>query len=56
LDAEKTDEAVKGSEIVYFTAGLPVDTATWLTEFPILMQNVINVHLSKIIFTNNSYP
>ena len=34
LDARQTAEAVKGSSIVYFTAGLPPDTRLWETRFP----------------------
>lgn len=34
LDARQTAEAVKGSRIVYFTAGLPPDTQLWEARFP----------------------
>ena len=29
LDRQQTDEAVKGSEIVYLTVGLPMNTELW---------------------------
>ena len=57
-DAEKTDEAVKGSGIVYLTVGLPMDTATWTEQFPVIMRNVINAckkHKAKLVFFDNTY-
>lgn len=58
LDAEKTDEAVKGSERAYLTVGLPLDTVTWMKQFPIIMRNVINAcknHNTKLVFFDNTY-
>ena len=58
MDAEKTDEAVKGSDIVYFTVGLPMDTATMAGQFPVMMQNAINAckkHKAKLVFFDNTY-
>jgi nucleoside-diphosphate-sugar epimerase len=58
MDAEKTDEAVKGSDIAYFTVGLPADTALWTAQFPVMMQNVISAckrHKTKLVFFDNTY-
>lgn len=58
LDKEKTDEAVKGSEIAYLTVGLPMDTAMWISQFPIIMRNVIEAckkHNTKLVFFDNTY-
>lgn len=58
MDAEKTDEAVKGSKIVYLTVGLPMDTKIWTLQFPIIMRNVINAckkHKTKLVFFDNTY-
>jgi uncharacterized protein YbjT (DUF2867 family) len=58
MDAERTDEAVKGSDIVYFTVGLPMDTATMAEQFPVMMQNAISAckkHKAKLVFFDNTY-
>lgn len=58
LDKEKTDEAVKGSEIAYLTVGLPMDTAMWISQFSIIMHNVIEAckkHNTKLVFFDNTY-
>jgi nucleoside-diphosphate-sugar epimerase len=58
LDPEKTEEAVKGSDIAYLTVGLPLDTTIWVNQFPIIMQNVINAckkHHTKLVFFDNTY-
>jgi glutamyl-tRNA reductase len=34
LDARQTAQAVQGSRVVYFTAGLPPDTALWKRSSP----------------------
>jgi len=57
-NAEKTMEAVKGSEIAYFTLGLPVDTEFWKKTFPVIMQNVIDAckkHAVRFVFFDNTY-
>ncbi|MCG6381988.1 NAD(P)H-binding protein, partial [Vibrio fluvialis] len=41
LDPEQTLRAVEGSETVYLTAGLPMDTQLWVAQWPTLMRNVI---------------
>lgn len=58
LDKEKTDEAIKGSEIAYLTVGLPMDTEMWVNQFPIMMRNVIDAckrHSTKLVFFDNTY-
>lgn len=42
LDARQTLEAVKGSRIVYFTAGLPPDTQLWEAQFPTMLKNALD--------------
>ncbi len=41
LDARQTAEAVKESQVVYFTAGLPPDTQRWETQFPVMLKNAL---------------
>lgn len=58
LDAMQTLRAVEGSEIVYLTAGLPMDTQLWVAQWPILMRNVIEACASqgaKLVFFDNTY-
>jgi nucleoside-diphosphate-sugar epimerase len=58
LDKEKTDEAVKGSKIAYFTVGLPMNTELWTSQFPIIMRNVIDAckkHNTKLVYFDNTY-
>ncbi len=42
LDAEQTAAVVKGSSVVYFTAGLPPDTALWERPFPTMLRNALD--------------
>lgn len=58
LDAQKTAEAVKGSAVAYFTAGLPLNTKLWEQEFPQIMRNVLDAcqrHKVKLVFFDNTY-
>lgn len=58
LDAEQTAAAVKGSEIVYFTAGLPPDTALWEAQFPTMLRNALDASRSasaKFVYFDNTY-
>ena len=58
LDAEQTRRAVEGSEIVYLTAGLPMDTRLWVEQWPILMRNVIDACAAlgaKLVYFDNTY-
>lgn len=61
LDARQTLEAVKGSRIVYFAAGLPPDANLWEQQFPVMLQNALNacrtVGASFVYFDNTyMYP
>ncbi len=58
LDAEQTLRAVEGSQIVYLTAGLPMDTRLWVEQWPILMRNVIDAcatHGARLVYFDNTY-
>lgn len=58
LDADRTAKAVEGSDIVYFTVGLPMDTAMWERDFPVITKNVIDActqHRAKLVFFDNTY-
>lgn len=58
LDAEETSQAVAGSEIVYLTVGLPMDTDMWAEQFPQMMRHTIDAckqHGAKLAFFDNTY-
>jgi nucleoside-diphosphate-sugar epimerase len=58
LDAGKTHEAVKGSSVVYFTAGLPPDTEMWEAQFPVMLKNAIDASRAagaKFVYFDNTY-
>ncbi len=58
LNADKVDQAVSGSEVVYLTAGLPYDSRIWKREWAMVMRNVIDAcvaHKSKLVFFDNVY-
>lgn len=58
LDGTKAQEAVAGSEIAWFTLGLPMDTRMWEEQFPVIMRNVIDAckkHGTKLVFFDNTY-
>ncbi|WP_345750979.1 NAD-dependent epimerase/dehydratase family protein [Microbacterium rhizophilus] len=58
LDAEQTREAVEGSEVVYFTAGLPADTALWEERFPQMLRNALDAARAaraKFAYFDNTY-
>lgn len=55
---EKAIEAVKGSEIAYFTLGLPISSDLWENQFPLILRNVIDacmVNGTKLVFFDNTY-
>jgi nucleoside-diphosphate-sugar epimerase len=55
---EKAIEAVKGSEIAYFTLGLPMDTDLWEKQFVLILKNVIEackINKTKLVFFDNTY-
>lgn len=55
---EKAIEAVKGSEIAYFTLGLPISSDLWEKQFPVILRNVIDackINGTKLVFFDNTY-
>ena len=58
LDAQQTAAAVKGSDVVYFTAGLPPDTAMWEAQFPTMLRNALDASrasAAKFVYFDNTY-
>ncbi len=58
LDAAATLQAVRGSEVAYLTVGLPMNTALWEAQFPVMMRNVIaacSEAQTKLVFFDNTY-
>ncbi|WP_343583219.1 NAD-dependent epimerase/dehydratase family protein [Herbaspirillum sp.] len=58
LDAGRTAEAVRGSRIVYFTAGLPPDTQLWERQFPAMLQNALAAARAagaSFVYFDNTY-
>lgn len=58
LNTDEVNNAVKGSEVVYLTVGLPYDVRVWQKNWPVIMINVINacvVHHCKLVFFDNVY-
>lgn len=58
LNPQQTNDAVKGSEIVYLTVGLPLNTKIWKEQFPIIMHNVVAAcerQKAKLAFFDNTY-
>lgn len=58
LDAQQTQEAVNGSDTVYFTAGLPPDSALWERQFPTMLENALVATRkagAKFVYFDNTY-
>ncbi|KHK49581.1 NAD-dependent dehydratase [Ralstonia sp. A12] len=58
LDAKQTAEAVQGSSVVYFTAGLPPDTQLWETQFPVMLRNALDASRAagaRFAYFDNTY-
>ena len=58
LDPAQTLRAVEGSEIVYMTAGLPMDTRLWVAQWPVLMRNVVDACAAqgaRLVYFDNTY-
>lgn len=58
LNRQQVFDAVKGSDIVFLTAGLKYDTKVWQAEWPVIMRNVIDACKatgSKLVFFDNVY-
>jgi len=50
--------AVEGSKVVYLTVGLQYKINIWQTQWPVIMQNVIDAcktHKAKLVFFDNVY-
>ncbi|MEB0249077.1 NAD(P)H-binding protein, partial [Mucilaginibacter sp. 5B2] len=43
LDYKQVQEAAQGSTVIYLCAGLVYDADIWREQWPIVIQNVINV-------------
>lgn len=57
-DAEQTAEAVAGSKVVYFTAGLPPKTELWESQFPAMLRNALDAARAadaKFAYFDNTY-
>ncbi|MCA0324653.1 MAG: NAD-dependent epimerase/dehydratase family protein [Proteobacteria bacterium] len=58
LDAEQTALAVRGSDVVYFTAGLPPDSALWESQFPTMLRNALDgcrAAGASFVYFDNTY-
>lgn len=58
LDAQQTRNAVKGSDTVYFAAGLPPDSALWERQFPTMLKNALDAARmagAKFVYFDNTY-
>ncbi len=58
LDGSQTLEAVKGSRIVYFAAGLPPDSSLWEQQFPLMLQNALKATRqagAHFVYFDNTY-
>ncbi|MEL6193813.1 MAG: NAD-dependent epimerase/dehydratase family protein [Bacteroidota bacterium] len=58
LNSADALKAIEGSEVVYLTVGLPYDTAIWQSDWPVIIQNVIQAceeHRAKLVFFDNVY-
>ena len=58
MDAAETENAIKGSEIVYLTVGLPNVSIIAQERWPIIMHNVIEACVNqqvKLVFFDNTY-
>ncbi|MEU3019697.1 NAD-dependent epimerase/dehydratase family protein [Nocardiopsis sp. NPDC007018] len=58
LDAEQTRAAVAGSEIVYFTAGLPAKSSLWEARFPTMLRHALDASRAagaRFAYFDNTY-
>lgn len=58
LDPDANSAAVKGSDIVYLTVGVPANARMWKEQFPRFMDNTINacaMHNARLVFFDNTY-
>lgn len=55
---DEVSKAVKGSEVVYLTVGLPYKLKVWQTTWPVIMDNLIRAckeQKAKLVFFDNIY-
>lgn len=55
---EKAIEAIEGSDVAYFTLGLPISSDLWEKQFPLILKNVIEackINHTKLVFFDNTY-
>jgi len=58
MDTSSVEKAIKGSEVVYLTAGLAYNVKVWQKQWPVIMRNVINgciKHQARLVFFDNVY-
>jgi nucleoside-diphosphate-sugar epimerase len=58
LNRDQVFEAVKGSEVVYLTAGIQYSAKIWAEQWPVIMKNVVDAciaHKAKLAFFDNVY-
>lgn len=58
MDYEQTLKAVAGSDIVYMTAGLPINSELWSSQWPVMMRHVIDAcaeHKARLVYFDNTY-
>ncbi|WP_224089008.1 NAD-dependent epimerase/dehydratase family protein [Arthrobacter sp. StoSoilB13] len=58
LDLSQTTAAVEGSDVVYFTAGLPANTQLWEQQFPTMLRNALDASRAtgaKFVYFDNTY-
>lgn len=58
LDRDQVMQAIKGSEVVYLTAGIQYSAKIWAEQWPVIMQNVIDAckaQKAKLVFFDNVY-
>lgn len=54
----QVDEAINGSDVAYLVAGLKYKTDVWKSQWPVIMENVINACVrnnTKLVFFDNVY-
>lgn len=54
----KAIDALKGSDLAYFTLGLPISSSLWEEQFPLILKNVIEsckINKTKLVFFDNTY-
>ena len=57
-DAAQTSAAAAGSDVVYFTAGLPADTELWEKQFETMLRNALDAARTagaKFVYFDNTY-